>query len=92
MNRDGTYDVEFDDGDKDMGLREENIESYQLRRPAADSEILRARLEDTQRKEAQYHAHLIRDKNQAAYKGIHLAAMSIYAFYMLADYWAKLVR
>ena len=25
-NRDGTYDVDFDDGDKDTGLREENIE------------------------------------------------------------------
>ena len=61
------------------------------RRAATDSEMLRARLADTQRKEAEYHAHLIRDKNQAMYKGIHLAAMSICAFYVLADYWAKLV-
>ena len=29
VNRDGTYDVDFDDGDKDTGLREEHIESAQ---------------------------------------------------------------
>jgi len=92
VHGDGTYDVDFDDGDKDKGVQDENIESAEERRPATDSEILRARLQGTQQKEAEYNAHLIRDRNQAAYKGTHLAAMSIYAFYVLADYWAKLVR
>ena len=51
--------------------------------------MLAARLARVRLKQDKYHGHLVQDRNQACYKDIVLNNMSIHAFYLLVDYWAK---
>jgi len=55
-----------------------------------ESEMLTARLELFRQKQQKYHAHLIQDCDQNCFKDLVLEHMSVNAFYILVDYWAKI--
>ena len=59
-------------------------------RLATASELLLARLELADGTQLEYHAHLIRDKNQAQFKGLVEDTLPLDSFYLLVDYWAKI--
>ena len=54
------------------------------------SEMLAIRLAKFKDIQDQYHAHLVQDRNQSCFKDLVLTYMSIFAFYLLVDYWAKI--
>ena len=58
-------------------------------RPATASELLVARLELADGYQLDYHAHLIRDNNQACFKGLVMDTLPLDSFYLLVDYWAN---
>jgi hypothetical protein len=73
-----------------MGLSSSiNVEGNGVKRASA-SEVLKARLQAVEAKQEKYHAHLIRDRNQGCFKQLVLDELPVNAFYLLADYWAKI--
>lgn len=54
------------------------------------SEMLATRLVKFKDFQEQYRGHLVQDRNQSCFKDLVLTYMSIFAFYLLVDYWAKI--